>query len=226
MWAGDDEFGLSTIEMRTPIRNNAVGAVRRVAFAPVADDRMIGSANGHLVHDEKRRIFRGKAENAVGKSLGAASEGGKLVPDQILDFTADRAGKNDHTHGEFTNSPNCHFAATMRRADEDDAMDLRVGVEDKSAVDEAVGSQVVQQLRRRFSRSPHPGGAIDGRDLHPRNESAKAMTYEHEGAMLPIGFLHFRQILAGGAVPNRRGDFLSDTRTPKTDTGRAPLGPH
>lgn len=59
VWAWDDEFGLSAVEMRTPIWNNAVGAVRRVAFAPVADDRMIGNTNGHLVHDEKRGIFRG-----------------------------------------------------------------------------------------------------------------------------------------------------------------------
>src|SRR6266404_2536914 len=42
----DDQFRLSTIQMRAPIRDDAITAVWRIAFATVADDRVIGNASG------------------------------------------------------------------------------------------------------------------------------------------------------------------------------------
>ena len=77
--AGDDEFRLRAIEVRTPIRNDAIGAYGRGCilvspFSPVADDRVEWRLNGLLVHHMERRIIRVQAEDAVGKFQLAARQ--------------------------------------------------------------------------------------------------------------------------------------------------------
>ena len=38
---GDDKFGFSARHVRTPVRHDAIGGIRSVAFAPVAHDGVI-----------------------------------------------------------------------------------------------------------------------------------------------------------------------------------------
>jgi hypothetical protein len=38
VWARNNKLGFRSIEMRAPIRNYPIGAVRRIAFAAVTDD--------------------------------------------------------------------------------------------------------------------------------------------------------------------------------------------
>jgi hypothetical protein len=54
----NNDFGLSRIEMRTPIGNNSVGTVRRVASAAVTNDLVVRRLDRKFVHRFKKRIGR------------------------------------------------------------------------------------------------------------------------------------------------------------------------
>ena len=57
---GDDPFGCRIIKMGTPIGDDAIAGVWRVAFAAVAGDRVIGNAllDGDLVDLDDEIVFR------------------------------------------------------------------------------------------------------------------------------------------------------------------------
>jgi hypothetical protein len=58
MGVGDNEFGLSAVEMGTGIGDDAVCGVWRNAFAVVPDNRVMGDKDGALVHGLKVGVPR------------------------------------------------------------------------------------------------------------------------------------------------------------------------
>ena len=66
---GHDLFGLRAIQVRTPIRHNAVAAIRRISPPSIADDRMVRHmiSNREGVHRLDKRIFGRKGIDASGK---------------------------------------------------------------------------------------------------------------------------------------------------------------
>ena len=56
--AGDDEFGVRAVEVRALISDNAIGAIRRIALAAVADDGVVRNLNQSLIERAQERRFR------------------------------------------------------------------------------------------------------------------------------------------------------------------------
>src|SRR4029077_5236419 len=67
MTGGHDLFREGPFEVRTPVGHHSVTAVRRVPFAAVADDRMVGKRFGHWKPQNRQEQGRSRAKktNAV-----------------------------------------------------------------------------------------------------------------------------------------------------------------
>src|SRR6266550_1143925 len=69
--ARDDALTLGTVEVATPVSDDAVAAVRSVPATAVTDDGMIGNLFGHrdLIDCHNETVVRGQGVHAVGKTL-------------------------------------------------------------------------------------------------------------------------------------------------------------
>lgn len=77
---GDDFFGLSAFEVGTPVGDDAVAAIRCVAFTTVADDRVMWDLDGDVGDGFEKRVGGGESGDAgeraaLGEIGGDVDEG-------------------------------------------------------------------------------------------------------------------------------------------------------
>jgi len=126
--AGDDLLRMRAREVRAAVGDHAVAAVGRIAPAAVAGDGMVRSADAELVDDAQRGAAGREARDAVGNDVGVSAEDGQCVAEFIAQFARNRSGQRNEVLGETADGADSEIAAAMRRANEDDALDLRVRV--------------------------------------------------------------------------------------------------
>ena len=71
MAARDDALTLGTVEVATPVSDDAVATVRSVPATAVTDDGMIGNLFGHrdLIDRDNETVVWGQCVHAIGKTL-------------------------------------------------------------------------------------------------------------------------------------------------------------
>ena len=84
--AGDDEFGVRAVEVRALISDNAIGAIRRIALAAVADDGVVRNLNRSLIERVQERRFRREPMHAGRENeTFLTSDNGQRVAELRLD---------------------------------------------------------------------------------------------------------------------------------------------
>src|ERR1700677_2367207 len=113
--AGDDEFGLRGIQVRTPVRHHSIRAVRRVSLSPVTNGGVVRRLDWEPVHGLEQWIVGRKTINAVWKP-GARRGGGKVAPDLLGYCSVEFGWQGDQAHGALAYAADRHVAAARRRA--------------------------------------------------------------------------------------------------------------
>ena len=194
--AGNDFFGYCGIEVGTPVFDNAIGAVRRVALAAIADDRVVRRFKRTRVKHLEHGIARRESVNAGRAAGGISGDDGDGTAQRIGDGGGKVGWQRDHPNGELAEGAESHFAAAVRGADEDDAVNIGVGLIDGAALDEIAGFHVPEEARGFVFADDVPILALKGGDLHAGQQAAHAVADQHHGFAVWVGLLEFPQFIA------------------------------
>src|SRR5215471_5093959 len=139
MRARNDLLRFCTVEMRAPIGNDAVTAVRTISFAAIAYDGVVRNSHFRFINHRERWIRRLQAPDAVRHTFGTSG--------QLHKFRAGKRGchsveqlkwEPDQANTKATQTAAGHVASAMRGTNEHNAMDSRIGAISQSSHNETI----------------------------------------------------------------------------------------
>src|SRR5204862_7077508 len=113
--------------MRAPIGHNAVGAVWRVAFPAITNDRMIRYADRRTVDNRQPWVRRFQACDAVWETFGTSGQLREVLTGKRVQYDSGKSRrKGNQANPEFSDSIAGQVAPTMGSTNKDDALDPRI----------------------------------------------------------------------------------------------------
>src|SRR5439155_9261133 len=125
---GNNHFGLRAIEMRTPVRDDTVSAVRAMVLPAVTDDRVIRNRDRHAVDYRERWIRWFQARDTVRETFGSSGQLHKFCAgERVCHGRGNVKWKSDQASAKSTQSAASHLAPAVRGTNEHDAFNPRIG---------------------------------------------------------------------------------------------------
>src|SRR6516164_6042295 len=117
MWPRNDLLGFRAVEVRAPIRHDAVAAVRTVSFAAITDDGVVRNSHFCFVNHRERWIRRLQAPDAVRKTFCTSSQLHKFTArKRLLHCIKQLERQPDQVNAKTTQSAAGHVTSPVWRA--------------------------------------------------------------------------------------------------------------
>src|SRR5438094_10656164 len=125
--------------MRAPIGHNAVGAVWRVAFPAITNDRMIRYADRRTVDNRQPWVRRFQACDAVWETFGTSGQLHEVsAGKRVLHLCGNVKWKTDQANAKSTQTAAGHLAPAMRSTNEDNSFNPGICLKNCGADNQAI----------------------------------------------------------------------------------------
>ena len=204
--------------MRAPIGHNAVGAVWRVAFPAITNDRMIRYADRRTVDNRQPWVRRFQACDAVWETFGTSGQLHEVsAGKRVLHLCGNVKWKTDQANAKSTQTAAGHLAPAMRSTNEDNSFNPGICLKNCGADNQAISGLLAENAFRGLPQRflPH---RLSGRNhLHVSEHPAHTVTDHHIRPMIWIKFIGPGQFFRAVEEPNRRWGCRSGRQTPRID---------